>query len=134
LERLNYLPRCSFNDEMGSWYEILKEQLEKCKATDTFYTVVEAEHKIGLSDNVLTNAEPINGLRHPASGDMTGWYLWAGEDFSEAEDFFKPYCVRHLLEMKPEVLKYLGLPPGYRFLLDRRGYEDVWYDENLLDV
>lgn len=34
--------------------------------------------------------------------------------------------------MLPEVLPYLELPPGYRFIIDGKGYEDVWFDESLL--
>ena len=33
----------------------------------------------------------------------------------------------------PEVLEFLGLPPGYRFLL-AIDYVDVWYDPSLLNV
>ena len=33
----------------------------------------------------------------------------------------------------PEVLPYLALPPGWRFLL-APDYQDVWFDESLLDV
>jgi len=74
---------------------------------------------------------PINGLRHFHEGNTTGWYIWAGE-FSDAPDFFKPMHLFHLQEYYPELLKYLGLPPGNRFLIDNKGYEDVWFDEGLL--
>ncbi|WP_456236598.1 immunity protein Imm33 domain-containing protein [Chryseobacterium carnipullorum] len=30
------------------------------------------------------------------------------------------------------MIKYLGLPAGNRFLIDDKGFEDVWFDENLL--
>jgi len=36
--------------------------------------------------------------------------------------------VEHLPEYLPEALRYLDLPPGYRFQIDRSGYEDVWFD------
>ena len=35
--------------------------------------------------------------------------------------------------MLPEVLPFLGLPPGYRFLLADTT-QDVWFDESLLSV
>ena len=31
-------------------------------------------------------------------------------------------------------IKYFGLEVGYRFLIDKNGYEDVWYDEKLKNV
>jgi len=32
------------------------------------------------------------------------------------------------------MIEYLGLPVGYRFLIDNEWYEDVWYDESLLNI
>lgn len=76
---------------------------------------------------------PINGLRHPTSSGVTGWYIWCGEEISNAPDYFEPLCVDHLVERLPLVGNLLGLPPGFRFLV-ADGYLDVWYDESLLDV
>jgi hypothetical protein len=76
---------------------------------------------------------PRNGLRHPPEGDTTGWYIWAGDTLSDDADFFEPLHVRHLVERCPELLKFLGLPPGWRFLV-ASAHEDVWEDESLLDV
>jgi hypothetical protein len=77
---------------------------------------------------------PLNGLRHFPQGDTTGWYIWAGENFSEESDFFVPLHVKHLEDWCPEIIKYLGLPPGHRFLITNEGYEDVWEDKTLLNV
>jgi hypothetical protein len=72
-------------------------------------------------------------LRHPVADDISGWYLWCGEEFSSAKDFFQPIHARHIYEEFPEIVKLLGLPPGYRFLLAGE-YLDVWYDAALLGV
>ncbi|WP_425629896.1 immunity protein Imm33 domain-containing protein [Cellulophaga lytica] len=77
--------------------------------------------------------EPINGLRHPEHGTMNGWYIWCGE-FSDSDDFFKPIHIECLLESNPEILKYLSLDVGFRFLIDKKGYEDVWFDEKLKNI
>lgn len=76
------------------------------------------------------NVLPINGLRHPRDGGTCGWYLWRGE-FSSDPDSWSPLHVCHLIDQLPEVLPYLGLPPGWRFLL-ASGYEDTWFDDTLL--
>jgi hypothetical protein len=76
---------------------------------------------------------PINGLRHPPEGDTTGWYLWAGEELGADEGFFAPLCMAHLDEWCAPAIPYLGLPPGWRFLI-ADGYEDVWFDPSLLDI
>jgi hypothetical protein len=31
-------------------------------------------------------------------------------------------------------VKFLGLPPGFRFLIGENNYEDVWEDKSLLEV
>lgn len=87
--------------------------------------------KVGVSQSALAGELPLHGLRHRPAGDTNGWYLWAGE-FSDAEDFFAPLHVEHLVERLPVVVPYLGLPPGWRFLL-APGYEDIWSDPSLLE-
>ncbi|MCO5946153.1 immunity protein Imm33 domain-containing protein [Mucilaginibacter flavidus] len=89
--------------------------------------------KVGISKNVKNGVWPINGLRHPLEGDTTGWYIWAGEEFSTEPDFFTPLHVEHLEDWCPLALKYLGLAPGWRFLL-APDYEDVWEDLQLLQI
>lgn len=87
--------------------------------------------KVGIASNVKQGIRPVNGLRHPPEGDTTGWYIWAGEELSDQPDFFNPLHVEHLKQWCPEIQKYLGLPPGWRFLIDG-DFVDVWYDESLL--
>jgi hypothetical protein len=88
--------------------------------------------KVGIALGTLGKT-PINGLRHPESGDMNGWYLWCGE-LSTADDFFSSLHVEHLSQYLPTILEYLELPPGYRFLVDGTNFEDVWFDQALLAV
>ncbi|WP_425328639.1 immunity protein Imm33 domain-containing protein [Rhizobium changzhiense] len=75
--------------------------------------------------------QPINGLRHPPEAGTSGWFIWGGQEFSTASDFFKPLHIHHLQERCNAVLPYLALPPGWRFLIVP-DYEDVWYDSSLL--
>jgi hypothetical protein len=88
---------------------------------------------VGLSRDFDSRHFPINGLRHPPEGDSVGWYTWSGESFSEAVDFFVSLHALHLHDWCPEIVKYLGMAPGWRFLI-APGYEDVWYDANLLNI
>jgi hypothetical protein len=73
---------------------------------------------------------PLNGLRH-LPHQSSGWYLWAGEEFVEEDDFFDPTHIEHLPDLAKPVLPYLALPPGHRFLI-APGHEDVWFDAALL--
>ena len=88
---------------------------------------------LGLALDTLRTM-PLNGLRyHPANG-ASGWYVWGGENISESADFFSPIRVRHLSDYVPNVLPFLDLPPGFRFLTDNSGHQKVWFDGSLLDV
>lgn len=91
-----------------------------------------ASDKLGVALNVRTELVPLNGLRHRPENRTSGWYLWAGEVFDDDADFFKPIHHAHLVDWCPAALPYLALPPGWRFLI-APGYEDVWFDEHLLD-
>ncbi|KRF31683.1 hypothetical protein ASG93_04925 [Paenibacillus sp. Soil787] len=88
--------------------------------------------KLGIALNMRDNLFPINGLRHKPENGTCGWYIWAGDGFSEDPDYFVPIHVRHIDEWDPKLKKYLGLGPGWRFLI-ADDYEDVWFDQSLLD-
>ena len=83
--------------------------------------------KLGIARNVRSGQLPVNGLRHQPAGDTTGWYIWAGEELSDSPDFLSPLHVAHLEEWCPQARQYLGLPPGWRFLI-AGAYADVWFD------
>lgn len=78
--------------------------------------------------------QPINGLRHVTENGVNGWYIWCGAEMSEEESYFSPLHIEHVKNYLPQVAKYLDLPPGYRFLIDDNGYEDVWFDPDLLKI
>ena len=107
-------------------------QKELCKSLDIDWVESPENMKVGISLSALDGKMPINGLRHNIEGETTGWYIWGGEEFSSDPDFFKPLHVKHLKEKCPQIIKFLGLPPGYRFLTDGK-YEDVWEDLTLLN-
>ena len=107
------------------------EQLDICRRFGVVPTPAPGHMKVGISANVRDGLLPINGLRHSSEGDTTGWYIWAGEELSNAPDFFQSLHVEHLLDWCPDVIPYLLLPPGWRFLL-APGVEDVWEDPSLL--
>lgn len=113
------------------WSIVTKEQKAKCQALGSEFWPIELEQKIGMSSNVKDGILPINGLRHLPEGDTTGWYIWAGEEMDTSDDFFLPLHVKHLGNWNSEVLKFLALPPGWRFLKAGE-YEDVWFDDSLL--
>ncbi len=107
------------------------EQRKTCIAHGAQFLEAADHMKLGLARNARSGASPLNGLRHPPSEGTCGWFIWGGTEFSEAPDFFQPHHVIHLAEHLPEILPYLGLAPGWRFLL-APGHVDVWFDPALL--
>lgn len=106
-------------------------QREVCSHHSAEYLETSEFKKIGLADNVTTGLLPLNGLRHPQVSDSSGWFIWAGNELSKDPDFFKPVHAAHLVNLCPQIIPFLGLAPGWRFLI-AGDYKDVWYDAALL--
>jgi hypothetical protein len=107
-----------------------EQQRQFCEANGYAFDLTRDEEKIGVAVETLGKS-PINGLRHPRHGGTSGWYIWCGEDFSDEPNFFSPLHAGHLKQKCPEIIKLLGLPPGYRFLTVG-DHLDVWYEKSLL--
>jgi len=112
------------------WDLYVMEQNMVCKKFNVEIVPLEQFAIVGLADE--RGDITFNALRHPQD-NYSGWFLWLGK-WSDGKDFFRPVHACHLMETKPQIIKYLGLPPGYRILIDDQGYEDVWFDESLLSV
>ena len=108
-------------------------QRETCEKFGAEFHPAPVEAKLGISENVRAGELPLNGLRHPPMGDTSGWYVWAGYELPTDPDFFKALHIEHIAEWCPRIQKYLGLAPGWRFLI-ADDYEDVWFDPELLKV
>ncbi|WP_298537896.1 hypothetical protein [uncultured Algibacter sp.] len=119
------------NKLVGILNKHTESQKRICEKYNSDFTQIDEKLFIGVATDL--ELEPINGLRHPKHGKMNGWYIWTGE-WSNSDDFFKPLCLEHLIERKPDIIKYLGLDVGFRFLTDKKGYEDVWFDQNITEL
>jgi hypothetical protein len=117
--------------EHNFWNSHFEKQKEICEKYNSEWKPINEKSKIAISDNL--NLEKLNGLRHKTEKGKICWYIWSGE-YSENDDFFKTICAEHLLQRNPKIIKYLGLDDGFRFLITESGYEDVWFDKNLLET
>jgi hypothetical protein len=111
--------------------KIDQSQQDVCRRFGAEFMPTDETYKLGMSENAMRCEQPLNGLRHSPESGTSGWFIWGGEQLSSDPEFFKPVHVYHAQELCPEVLPYLALPPGWRFLI-ADGYEDVWFDEALL--
>lgn len=78
--------------------DIIKEQQAICNKYGAQYVGSNENLKLGIALNVKDNLVPINGLRVKLEEDTTGWYIWAGEEFSQNANFFVPLHVAHIDE------------------------------------
>jgi hypothetical protein len=106
--------------------EIEREQRALCQRVKSEFFPSDEDKKVGLAIDTI-NQSPIYGARVAPTAETTGWYIWAGPH-SEDSEFYQPVHASHLKELCPLILKYLGLAPGYKFIIDRNGYEDVWFE------
>lgn len=98
---------------MNEWNDIQQQQKAICKKLNLNWTPVNINSMIAFNDSLLLDTKPIDELRHPSTQSIAGWYLWSAGDIPQEDDeFFKPVHVLHLLQDRPIVLKYLGLPAG----------------------
>ncbi len=112
--------------------EIEAAQRAFCNERNAQFLNTPSDSKLGIAF-VTEGGRPMNGLRHSPAGDTNGWYIWFGEHFSTAPDFFAPLHTAHVYARYPDSIRLLGLAPGYRFILDG-SYIDVWFDPALLNV
>ena len=105
---------------------------EICALYGSLYAPPSPHDTLGIALATL-DLLPLNALRHPPENGTCGWYVWGGGELSDDPDFFQPLHVEHLAQYRPQLIPFLALAPGWRVLL-APGHEDVWYDENLLDV
>lgn len=103
------------------------EQASVCARFDSAFAPVDPDLKVGVALETLERM-PITGVRIAPENGTNGWYLWGG-DSSDSPDFFKPVHAQHLIEILPLVVKYLALEPGFKFMVDHEGYEDVWRED-----
>lgn len=116
---------------MQDWNYYLEKQKQVCKEYDSLWKPIDISLNVGLSTDL--NSDPLNGLRHTSENGTTGWFIWSGK-YEERDDFFSPICAEHLLLVKPDVIKFLGLDVGFRFLVGKENYEDVWFDKNVGEI
>lgn len=111
--------------------QAIDDQKAICQRFGAKWLACNSTEKLGISLNIKDKVYPFNGLRHKPENGTNGWYIWGGEEFRDDEQFIVPLHAHHLNEWAPEIIQYLGLAPGWRFLI-APGYVDVWFDESLL--
>lgn len=105
--------------------ELIAEQKLLCEEFGSNYIEVKGDDLIAVAVQTLEK-DPLVGIRKkPETAENVSWYIYGGE-LEEGTDHFETMTVRELQELVPEVLPYLALDIGFRFMIDGDDYEDVW--------
>ena len=115
---------------------VVRAQRRVCERYGVPHVPTRPDLKVGF--NLDGEACPINGQREPFDTEydkLAGWWIWNGERVTSQASFsgleWHNLHAAHLVDYCPDVLPYLGLPPGWRFLI-APDYEDVWHEPSLL--
>lgn len=116
----------SKNDsKLSPLQELIAEQKLLCEEFGSAYIEVKGDDVVAVAVQTL-NQDPIVGIRKvPETAENVSWYIYGGE-LQENEDFFETMTIKKLQDILPDVLPYLALDIGYRFMIDGDDYEDVW--------
>lgn len=109
-----------------------KAQAEICLAVGSPHVEAAFDSKVLVAADTIKTF-PLNGTRLPAGEGESGWRIWGGEDVPADAAAFETMTVSDLQLVCPQLLKYLGLPPGWRVLW-APGEEDVRFDHRLLSA
>ena len=102
-----------------------RDQHEVCDHFGAVFSPPQADQMVALSDGVF-KGEAVQGVRYGAPEHMTGWYLTTA-GFSGDVSSLKVEHIYHLTARRPDLARYVALPPGHRFDTTG-GVDDVWFD------
>ncbi|HBV15856.1 MAG TPA: hypothetical protein DEB71_11010 [Chryseobacterium carnipullorum] len=94
---------------------VVREQGEICWQQNLIPHFPTFNQSIVISDGVYEGKD-IEGIRYDSPQDESGWYLIT-DDYNDDIKSLKMAHFYHVAFARPDILKYLALPFGYRFLM-----------------
>ncbi|GEN73832.1 immunity protein Imm33 domain-containing protein [Chryseobacterium lathyri] len=104
-----------FNKGCDVAISAVREQSEMCWQQNLIPLFPNFNQSVVISDGVY-DGKDIEGIRYDAPQDESGWYLIA-DDYNEDIKTLKMVHFYHVAFARPDILKYLALPFGYRFIM-----------------
>lgn len=105
--------------------EYWKEQHSMCDAHSARFEPPRPDQLSVVSQGVLEGL-PVQGVRYPSPDHMSGWWLTT-DQYDGNINSLKHEHTYHLTDARPDLAKYIALPPGFRF--DLSSFEEVWFEE-----
>jgi hypothetical protein len=106
------------------------EQSNICRQAGAPFEPPYADQKVATSVGVMEGDVPVWGVRYSAPPHMSGWYLTTDRYSGNIEDL-KVGHLHHLTALRPDLVRFLALPHGYRFELTGQG-ERAYFDAQVL--
>ena len=107
--------------------QVVRDQEEECKKHDVIPQFPTFSQNIVISKGVYEGLG-VEAVRYPSPEHMTGWWITT-DMYNDEVDTLTNVHYFHLAFQRPDILRYLALPFGYRFYMSKEE-KDVWYDEN----
>ena len=104
-----------------------KDQHVICKAYEADFQPPRPDKLTVISKGVLEGL-PVQGVRYPSPDHMSGWWITTAQYEGNIDTLTHEHTY-HITAARPDLAKYLALPPGFRF--DLSSFEDVWLDEKI---
>lgn len=104
------------------------EQHAVCAKVGADYVAPTFDQMVVISDGIL-EGDPVEGVRYPSPEHMSGWWLTSDRFDGDVKNL-KTVHTQHVSVNRPDLVKFLALPFGYRF---HSPTHDVWLDEKITD-
>ncbi len=115
-----------FNKGCDTAISIVRKQSEICWQQNLIPLFPNFNQSVVISDGVYEGKD-IEGIRYDSLQDESGWYLIT-DDYNDDIKSLKMVHFYHVAFARPDILKYLAIPFGYRFLM-KEGKIEIHQDE-----
>lgn len=107
---------------------IQSSQMLVCKKNNSNYQYPRYNQLVAVSDGFF-DGMAVDGVRYESPDHMSGWYLTTSI-FDDDINKLKLFHFTHIAKFRPELVKFLGLEPGFRFYSEDSA---IWFDSEVLE-
>ncbi|UHO40395.1 hypothetical protein H5J24_10725 [Chryseobacterium capnotolerans] len=104
-----------FNKGCDTAISVVRSQSETCAQQNLVPHFPNFNQSVVISDGVYEEKN-IEGIRYDAPQNESGWYLIT-DDYNDDIKSLKVVHFYHVAFARPDILKYLAIPFGHRFLM-----------------
>lgn len=103
-----------------------RDQHQICQKVRAAFAPPRLNQMVVISDGVY-DGDVVEGVRYPSPEHMSGWWLTT-DRFNGDTSTLKTVHAHHISARRPDLVKFLALPFGYRFFSPQ---SDVWFDQKV---